>query len=76
MDHEDIPNTKLSGLKIWPNGPDLTESVVPGSRSTRMARGTYLLPMGARGDLDLCFAGFMWLSQNLYRKFQHLRQNE
>jgi hypothetical protein len=75
MDHEDIPNTKLSGLKIWPNGPDLTESVVPGSRSTRMARGTYLLTMGARADLDLCFADFMWFSQNLYRKFQHLRQN-
>jgi hypothetical protein len=75
MDPEDIPNTK-SVLNIWPNGPDLTESVVPGSRSTRMARGTYLLPMGARADLDLCFADFMRLSQNLYRKFQHLRQNE
>lgn len=41
-----IPKTKLSGLKIWPNGPDLTESIVPGSKSTRIARGTYLLPVG------------------------------
>lgn len=49
------PNTKLSGLKIWPKGPDLTESMVPGSRSTRMARGTYLLPVGGTGaDLGLC----------------------
>lgn len=38
------PNTKLSGLKICPKGPDLTESMVPGSKSTRMARGTYLPP--------------------------------
>jgi tubulin beta len=36
--------TKLSGLKIWPNGPDRTESMVPGSKSTNMARGTYLPP--------------------------------
>ena len=35
----DCPNTKLSGLKIWPKGPDLTESMVPGSRSTRTACG-------------------------------------
>jgi len=41
----DCPKTKLSGLKIWPIGPDLTESMVPGSRSTKMARGTYLPPM-------------------------------
>jgi hypothetical protein len=68
MDPEDIPNTK-SVLNIWPNGPDLTESVVPGSRSTRMARGTYLLPMGARADLDPYFEDFMRLSQNLYRTF-------
>lgn len=39
-----LPNTKLSGLKICPKGPDLTESMVPGSRSTRIARGTYLPP--------------------------------
>jgi len=38
------PKTKLSGLKICPNGPDRTESMVPGSRSTRTARGTYLPP--------------------------------
>lgn len=52
MEHDDIPNTKLSGLKIWPNGPDLTESMVPGSRSTKMARGTYLLPVETRADLQ------------------------
>lgn len=40
----DSPNTKLSGLKICPKGPDRTESMVPGSRSTRIARGTYLPP--------------------------------
>lgn len=38
------PNTKLSGLKICPKGPERTESMVPGSRSTRMARGTYFPP--------------------------------
>jgi len=38
------PKTKLSGRKICPNGPALTESIVPGSRSTSMARGTYLPP--------------------------------
>lgn len=39
-----LPKTKLSGLKTWPKGPDLTESIVPGSRSTSTARGTYLPP--------------------------------
>lgn len=38
------PNTKLSGRKSWPNGPLRTESIVPGSRSTRTARGTYFPP--------------------------------
>ena len=46
---QNIPKTKLSGLKIWPNGPDLTESIVPGSKSTRMALGTYL-PPGIYGE--------------------------
>merc|ERR1719499_774040 len=41
------PNTKLSGLKIWPKGPDLTLSMVPGSRSTRTALGTYLPPLAS-----------------------------
>lgn len=41
----DSPKTKLSGLNSCPNGPDRTESMVPGSRSTRMARGTNLLPL-------------------------------
>lgn len=40
------PKTKLSGLNSCPNGPERTESMVPGSRSTRMARGTNLLPFG------------------------------
>lgn len=39
-----IPKTKLSGLKICPKGPDRTESIVPGSRSTKMALGTYFPP--------------------------------
>jgi hypothetical protein len=39
-----IPKTKLSGRKSWPNGPLRTESMVPGSRSTRTARGTYFPP--------------------------------
>ena len=38
------PKTKLSGRKICPKGPDLTESIVPGSRSTRTALGTYFPP--------------------------------
>jgi len=39
-----LPKTKLSGLNICPNGPERTESIVPGSRSTRTALGTYLPP--------------------------------
>lgn len=39
-----LPNTKLSGLKSCPYGPDRTESIVPGSRSTRTALGTYFPP--------------------------------
>ena len=35
---------KLSGRKIWPYGPDLTESIVPGSKSTKHALGTYRPP--------------------------------
>lgn len=38
------PKTKLSGLKSCPNAPALTESIVPGSKSTRTARGTYFPP--------------------------------
>lgn len=40
----DLPKTKLSGLKICPKGPERTESIVPGSRSTKTARGTYFPP--------------------------------
>lgn len=36
-----LPKTKLSGLKTSPKGPDLMESMVPGSKSTRTALGTY-----------------------------------
>lgn len=43
-----LPKTKLSGLNNCPNGPERTESMVPGSRSTRMARGTNLLPLEKR----------------------------
>ena len=39
-----LPKTKLSGLKICPNGPDRTESIVPGSKSTKTALGTYFPP--------------------------------
>ena len=39
-----LPKTKLSGLNSWPNTPALTESMVPGSKSTRTARGTYFFP--------------------------------
>lgn len=42
------PKTKLSGLNNCPNGPERTESMVPGSRSTRMARGTNLLPLDGK----------------------------
>ena len=44
MNNSNLPKTKLSGLKICPNGPDRTESMVPGSKSTSTARGTYLPP--------------------------------
>ena len=39
-----LPKTKLSGLKICPKGPDRTESIVPGSKSTKTALGTYFPP--------------------------------
>ena len=45
-----IPKTKLSGLNIWPKGPDRTESIVPGSRSMRILRGTYLPPGITKND--------------------------
>lgn len=40
----DWPKTKLSGLNSCPNGPARTESIVPGSKSTKTARGTYFPP--------------------------------
>merc|ERR1719181_2525386 len=43
----DWPKTKLSGRKIWPKGPERTESMVPGSRSIRMLRGTYRPPVAS-----------------------------
>lgn len=49
-----LPKTKLSGLKICPKGPERTESMVPGSKSTRMARGTNLLPVEKRTRLCDC----------------------
>lgn len=51
-----IPNTKLSGLNICPKGPERTESMVPGSRSTRMARGTYF-PPGKKQTTRECLYG-------------------
>jgi len=41
------PKTKLSGLKSYPNGPALTESIVPGSKSIKTALGTYLPPVAS-----------------------------
>jgi hypothetical protein len=38
---------KLSGLKSYPKGPDLTESIVPGSRSIKIDLGTYLPPVAS-----------------------------
>lgn len=49
-----IPKTKLSGLKICPKGPERTESIVPGSRSTKMALGTYFPP-----GTDMLFVFFL-----------------
>ena len=49
----DLPKTKLSGLKSCPNGPDLTESMVPGSRSINTARGTYFPPVNLQVKLKL-----------------------
>lgn len=39
---------KLSGRKSCPKGPDLTLSMVPGSKSTRAALGTYFLAGGGK----------------------------
>lgn len=36
-----LPKMKLSGLKSCPKAPERTLSMVPGSRSTSTARGTY-----------------------------------
>ena len=41
LPHFLLPKTKLSGRKTCPKGPDLMESMVPGSRSTSTALGTY-----------------------------------
>ena len=38
---------KLSGLNNCPKGLALTESMVPGSRSTRTDLGTYLPPVAS-----------------------------
>lgn len=35
---------------IWPQGPERTESVVPGSRCTKITRGTYFPPVGIHRD--------------------------
>lgn len=48
-----LPKTKLSGLKICPKGPERTESMVPGSRSTRMALGTYFPPANTQTPIRL-----------------------
>ena len=48
----DLPKTKLSGLKSCPKGPDLTESMVPGSRSINTARGTYFPPVNFQEKLE------------------------
>jgi hypothetical protein len=72
MEHDNIPNTKLSGLKIWPNGPDPT--MVLGSRSTRMARGTYLLPVGTRADLQLGLRKEMNVAKEFIAEILALRQ--
>lgn len=72
MEHHNIPNTKLSGLKIWPNGPDPT--MVLGSRSTRMARGTYLLPVGTRADLQLGLRKEMNVAKEFIAEILALRQ--
>lgn len=37
-----LPKMKLSGLNSCPKAPERTLSMVPGSRSTSTARGTYL----------------------------------
>mmetsp|Transcript_81442 Transcript_81442/g.217847 ORF Transcript_81442/g.217847 Transcript_81442/m.217847 type:complete len:239 (+) Transcript_81442:604-1320(+) len=39
------PNTKLSGRNSCPKGPARTESMVPGFKSIRIARGTYRPPV-------------------------------
>lgn len=41
QERRNLPKMKLSGRKSCPKGPDLTLSMVPGSKSTRAALGTY-----------------------------------
>jgi len=38
-----FPEIKLSGLKNFPSGPALIVSSIPGSRSIKIALGTYFL---------------------------------
>lgn len=45
---------KLSGLKSCPKAPERTLSMVPGSRSTSTARGTYLCAAHRGEWLPLC----------------------
>lgn len=63
------PKTKLSGLKIWPKGPDLTESIVPGSRSTNTQRGTYFPPMRGVRHIAIVAQDISKYVLNLTRSF-------
>lgn len=67
---------KLSGLKRWPKDPQRTLSMVPGSKSTMMALGTYLLAEERQGDFKgVTQMTFILLSITVYRNmsFCHLK---
>jgi hypothetical protein len=60
----DSPTHMLSGLKRFPKGPLLIESMVPGSKSTRTARGTYL-PKRQAISLGRPWTGMMKRKRNI-----------
>ena len=68
-----LPKTKLSGRNIWPNGPERTESIVPGSRSTRTALGTYFPPECAKKKKQQLNA--QWDNQLFQRKLFFVEKN-
>merc|ERR1712223_1628718 len=71
-----LAETKLSGRKTWPKGPDRTESMVPGSKSTRMARGQRKGRKGMGPYHKVGTIGQRWKNQVSTRDLPFLPSNQ